>query len=157
MLLNCGAGEDSWESLGQQGDQTSQSLGKSTLNTHSKDWCWSWSSGILVIRCEQPTHWKSPWSWEISRAEGEEDIRQWDGWMSSPKQWTWTWASFGRRWGTGRTDVHRIAELDVTGGQNRKCAWASVMRHLFCNNVIILLELDNLCDIHRSQIILLKW
>ena len=24
MLLNCGAGEDSWESLGQQGDQTSQ-------------------------------------------------------------------------------------------------------------------------------------
>ena len=25
MLLNCGAGEDSWESLGQQGDQISQS------------------------------------------------------------------------------------------------------------------------------------
>ena len=25
MLLNCGVGEDSWESLGQQGDQTSQS------------------------------------------------------------------------------------------------------------------------------------
>ena len=24
MLSNCGAGEDSWESLGQQGDQTSQ-------------------------------------------------------------------------------------------------------------------------------------
>ena len=23
--LNCGAGEDSWESLGEQGDQTSQS------------------------------------------------------------------------------------------------------------------------------------
>ena len=25
MLLNCGVGEDSWESVGQQGDQTSQS------------------------------------------------------------------------------------------------------------------------------------
>ena len=25
MLLNCGAGEDSWESLGLQGDQASQS------------------------------------------------------------------------------------------------------------------------------------
>ena len=25
MLLNCGVGEDSWESLGQQGNQTSQS------------------------------------------------------------------------------------------------------------------------------------
>ena len=31
MLFNCGAGEDSWESLGQQGDQTSQFQGKSTL------------------------------------------------------------------------------------------------------------------------------
>ena len=27
MLLNCGVGEDSWESLGLQGDQTSQSKG----------------------------------------------------------------------------------------------------------------------------------
>ena len=25
MILNCGVGEDSWESLGQQGNQTSQS------------------------------------------------------------------------------------------------------------------------------------
>ena len=32
MLLNCGVGEDSWESLGLQGDQTSQSQRKSTLN-----------------------------------------------------------------------------------------------------------------------------
>ena len=34
MLSNCGAGEDFWESLGLQGDQTSQSWRKSTLNTH---------------------------------------------------------------------------------------------------------------------------
>ena len=39
MLLNCGIGEDSWESLGQQGDQTSQSQRKSVLNIHWKDWC----------------------------------------------------------------------------------------------------------------------
>ena len=32
MLLNCDPGEDSWESLGIQGDQTSQSYRKSTLN-----------------------------------------------------------------------------------------------------------------------------
>ena len=31
MLSNCGAGEDSWESLGQQGDQTSQAYRRSTL------------------------------------------------------------------------------------------------------------------------------
>ena len=36
--FNCGAREDSWESFAQQGDQTSQSLRKSTLNIHWKDW-----------------------------------------------------------------------------------------------------------------------
>ena len=30
MLLNCGVGEDSWESPGLQGDQISQFYGKST-------------------------------------------------------------------------------------------------------------------------------
>ena len=34
MLLNCGAGEDSLESLGQQGDQTSLLQRKSTLNIY---------------------------------------------------------------------------------------------------------------------------
>ena len=34
MLLNCGVGEDSWKSLGQQGDQTNQSWRKSVLYTH---------------------------------------------------------------------------------------------------------------------------
>ena len=37
MLLNCGVGEDSWESLGLQGEQTSQCLRKSVLNIHGKD------------------------------------------------------------------------------------------------------------------------
>ena len=43
MVLNCGVGEDSWESLGQQGDPTSPSYKKSVLNVHWKDWCWSWT------------------------------------------------------------------------------------------------------------------
>ena len=36
MLLNCGVGEDSWESLGLQGEPTSQSWRKSVLNIHWK-------------------------------------------------------------------------------------------------------------------------
>ena len=36
MLLNCGVGEDSCESLGLQGDPTSPSWGKSVLNIHLK-------------------------------------------------------------------------------------------------------------------------
>ena len=39
MLLNCGVGEDSWESLRQQGDPISPSRRKSVLNVHWKDWC----------------------------------------------------------------------------------------------------------------------
>ena len=37
MLLNCGVGEDSSESLGLQGDQTSPSQRKAVLNIHWKD------------------------------------------------------------------------------------------------------------------------
>ena len=58
MLFNCGAGEDSWESLGLQGDQTSQSYRQSILNIHWKDWCWSLSSNTLATWRKQPTHWK---------------------------------------------------------------------------------------------------
>ena len=36
MLLNCGVGEDSWEFLGLQGDQTSQCKRKSILNIHRR-------------------------------------------------------------------------------------------------------------------------
>ena len=50
MLFNCGVGEDSWESLGQQRDQTGQSLRKSVLNIHWKDWCWLQYFGHLVWR-----------------------------------------------------------------------------------------------------------
>ena len=59
MLLNCGVWEDSWESLGLQGDQTSQSQRKSTLNTPWKDRCWSWSFNNLATWCKELTHWKT--------------------------------------------------------------------------------------------------
>ena len=39
MLLNCDVGQDSWESLGLQGDPTSPSLRRSVLGVHWKDWC----------------------------------------------------------------------------------------------------------------------
>ena len=64
-----GAREDSWESPGHQGDQTSQSQRKSVLNIHLKDWCWS--SNILATWCKELTPWKRPWSWERLRAVGE--------------------------------------------------------------------------------------
>ena len=41
------------------------------------------------------THWKRPWCWERSKAEGEQGDRGWDGWMASPTQWTGIWATLG--------------------------------------------------------------
>ena len=38
--------------------QISQSKRKSTLNIHWMDWCWTWSSNILVTWCTEPAHWK---------------------------------------------------------------------------------------------------
>jgi len=52
MVLNCCVGEDSWESLGLQGDPTSQSKRKSVLHIHWKDWCWSWNSNTLATWCK---------------------------------------------------------------------------------------------------------
>ena len=42
---------------------------------------------------EELTHWKSPWFWATLKAGGEGNDRGWDGWMASPTQWTWVWAS----------------------------------------------------------------
>ena len=100
MLLNCGVGKDSWESLGLQGDPTSPSSRQSVLNIHWKYWCWSWNSKALATWCEELTCWKRLWFWERLRVGGEGDDRGWDGWMASLTWWTWVWASSGIWWWT---------------------------------------------------------
>ena len=79
---------------------------------------------VLAAWCEELTHLKRPWCWERLKAGGERDNRGWDGWMASPTQWTWVWASSGSWWWTGRPDVlqsmgsqsvgHRWTELNWT-------------------------------------------
>ena len=77
MLLNCGVGEESWESLGLQGHPSNQSiLKKSVLSIHWKDWCWSWNSNTLATWCEEMIHLKRPWCWEGLRP-GEEGDDRW--------------------------------------------------------------------------------
>ena len=43
-------------------------VNQSPLNTHWKDWCWSWSFNTLATWCEELTHWKRLWCWERLRA-----------------------------------------------------------------------------------------
>jgi len=89
------------------------------LNIHWKDWCWSWSSNILAIWCKEPTYWKRSWCWERLKA-GEGDNRGWDGWMASPAQWTWVWASSGSWWWTGKPGM-----LQSMGSQRVRHDWAT--------------------------------
>ena len=68
MLLNCGIGEDFWESFGLQEIQP----------VHPK---WN-QSNTLATWHKGLTHWKRPWCCERLRAGGEGDDRGWDGWMA---------------------------------------------------------------------------
>ena len=85
MLLN-GSGEDSWESLGQQGNQTVNPKGNQL-------WIFI---GTTDAEAEAPILWPSDvkilirkYSDARLRAGGEGDDRGWDGWMVSLIQWTW--------------------------------------------------------------------
>ena len=92
---------------------------RSVLSVHWKDWCWSWNSNTLATLCEELTHWKSSWCWERLKV-GEGDNRGWDGWMASPTQWTWVWASSGSWWWTAKPGVLRSLGLQ---SQTRQSYW----------------------------------
>ena len=68
MLLNCGVGEDSWESLGLQGYLNLFFLKEISSGCSLEDWCWSWNSNTLATWCEELTHWERPWCGERLRA-----------------------------------------------------------------------------------------
>ena len=102
-------------------------------------------TSILVTWCKKLTFRKSPWWWERLRAEGEQAIRGWDGWVQSLMQWTWTWANFGRWWGTGRPGVlqfmgsRRVGHSCVTEQQQQsgpRLVSSFTVRHLMLTHVI---------------------
>ena len=91
MFLNRGAGEDSWESLGLQGDQ---------INFKGNQ-LWIFI-GRTDAEAEIPIIWphdaksrlsgKRLWRWKRLRAE-EGSERGRDGWTAPSTQWTWVWAN----------------------------------------------------------------
>ena len=105
MLLNCGVGEDSWESpldckeiqpVNPKGNHPEYSLEGLVLKLKLQYFGTTW--------CEELTHWKRPWCWERWTAGGDGDAREWAGWMASLAQWTSVWASSGSCWWTGKPD-----------------------------------------------------
>ena len=72
----------------------------STAVRYPVKWCWSWSSNSLAT-----------WCWERLKAGGEGENRGQDGWMASPTQWTWFWASSGRWWRTGKPGLLQSSSI----------------------------------------------
>ena len=123
LLLNCGVGEDFWQSLGLVHPKGNPSW------IHCKDWCWSWSSNTLATWWEELTHWKRPWCWKRLKVGGEGDDRGWDGWLASLTQWTWVWASSGSWWWTGKPGMLQPIRLQRLGHD-----WASDLNWMLVEN-----------------------
>ena len=92
------------QSVNLKGDKPWIFTGRTDTETEAQT-SWNW--------CEQMTHWKSPWSWERLKAEGEAGIRGWGGWTALAMQWTWTWTNSG----------------DGEGQEGLECPWAHRVGH----------------------------
>ena len=114
MLLNCGVGEDSWESS----RRSNQSILKEINSKHSLEGqvlkLKLQYFGHLMWRLIGLTHWKRTWCWERLKVGKEGDDRGWDGWMASPIWWTWVWA-IRNWWWTGKPGVLQSMRLQRVG------------------------------------------
>ena len=111
MLLKCGVGEDSFESLGLQG----QSILKEISLEYSLEG--------LVLKLKLHYFGRLMWRNDslektlmLGKTEGRRRKgwqRGWDGWMASPTWWTWVWESSRSWWmdkETWHTSVHGVAK-----------------------------------------------
>ena len=103
MLLNSGVGEDSWQSLGLQGDPTCHPKGDQSFSKEfvGKTDAEAETRVLLVTSCKELTHWERPWCWEGLGAGGDGDDRRRDGWMASPTRSTWVCVNSRSWWWTG--------------------------------------------------------
>ena len=90
MLLNYGVGEDSWETLGLQGDSTSPFWKRSTLGFLWKEWRQSWNSSTLATSCEESSPMSQLFTWG-GQSTGVSALasvlpKKSQGW--SPSEWT---------------------------------------------------------------------
>ena len=104
---------------------------RSVLSIHWKDWCWSWNA--LATWGEELTHLKRPWCWERLKAGQEGDDRGWNGWMTSPTQWTWVWVNSGSWWWIGKPGVLQSMGLQRVGHD-----WAAELNWTEANSPYLL-------------------
>ena len=132
MLLNCGVGEDSWESPGLQGDPTSPSYRKSVPNIHWKDWCWSWNSNTLATWCKELT------SFEKSLMLGKIEGRRRRGWQRM-------------RWLDGVTDLMDMFEQALGVGD-------AINHLILCCPLLLLPSIfPTIRDFSNESVLRIRW
>ena len=102
MLLNCGVGEDTWDSLELQGDPTSPSKGDQSFRCSLEGLILKLKLRYFGHLMQRVDSLEKTWCWEGLGAGEEGDDRAWDGWMASPTWWAWGWVNSGSWWWTGR-------------------------------------------------------
>ena len=102
MHLNCGVGEDSWES-----PLDCKEINQSILKEISAE-C-SLEGLMLKLKLQYLGHLmrridlvEKTLNLERLKAGGEGDEREWDGWMASQTRWKWVWVSSRSWWWTGK-------------------------------------------------------
>ena len=81
--------------------------------------------GRTDAKAETPTLWppdaknrltgKDPDAGKERRQEEKGATGEWDGWMTSPTQWTWVWVNSGSWWWIGRPGVLQSRGLQRVG------------------------------------------
>ena len=139
MLLNCGVGEDCWESLDCQEIQPVHPKGNQFWIFIGRTDVEAEASNTLATWCEEMSHWNRPWCWEILKARGEGDDRRWDGWMASLIWWTWVWASSGSWWWTGKPGMLKsMGSQRVRHDWVTELKWTEGLRYLLCKYLLTL-------------------
>ena len=64
---------------------------------------------------------------EKDRRREDKGTAGWDGWISSPTQWTWVWVNSKSRWWTGRPGLLPFMEWQRVGHD-----WATELNWIFC-------------------------
>ena len=128
MLLNCGGGKDlnvPW---------TVRRSNQSILKEISPEY----SLEGLMLKLKHQYFGYLMWRTDLlektlilgkTEAGGEGDDRGWDGWMASPTQWTWIWASSRKWWKTGKAGV-----LQSMGLQRFGHDWATEKQQHICHS-----------------------